>query len=207
MSIPLPNDCSSLHDFSGRECPQVVFRILSRSAGTKPWTRFCSWLTLDHEKGVVIEWRRSYSSPMMNSHLGWWTTHETLYNWGTSITLSDPCCGPSHADEGSCLGMPQNVCKFAHVLVAKCSATIDVLEVFLLEASLIGMFSEFREFWDSWQLEGPKLLILVAILNFMLQAITSSRRWHMSRMLVSHVAQYWSQVSIQSSGKGWILSL
>lgn len=157
MSIPLPNDCSSLHDFSGGECPQVVFRILSGSAGMKPWTRFCSWLTLDHEKGVVIKWGRSYGSPMMNSHLGWWTTHETLYNWGASITLSDPCCGPSHADEGSCLGTPQNVCKFAHVLVAKCRAAIDVLEVFLLEASLIGMFSEFREFWGSWQLEGSQI--------------------------------------------------
>lgn len=70
------------------------------------------------------------------------------------ISLSNPSCRPPHTDQSSCLRMPQNVGKFTHVLIMKSCTAVDIPEVFLLKAGLVGMLSKFRKFRGYSGFEG-----------------------------------------------------
>lgn len=114
-------------------------------ADTWSWKRGCHkmekklWLPYDEQSPGLMD--HSWNIVQLGS----------LHNTEWSMLWALPCWwGLLLGDTSECL----QVCPCTGCKMQCCHWC---LEVFLLEASLIGMFSEFREFWDSWQLEGSQI--------------------------------------------------
>ena len=102
--FPAPVVAVIFHDLSGRELLVVMLQILSWDKTMHQVFLLCWNLVIKH--GVIVEWGRSDGSSVMDSDLGWWAIHETLYNGRATVLFGNPSCGAPHADKSPGLRSP-----------------------------------------------------------------------------------------------------